>query len=254
MIVKVGCCGFPVARSRYYQAFKLVEVQQTFYKIPQLSTLEGWRKEAPEDFEFTVKAWQAVTHPPSSPTWRKAGIRVDPSKADRYGNLKPTPENFEAWEKTLEAAKVLNARIIVVQTPPSFGYSEENLRNALEFFRRARRDGVLIAWEPRGTWHDRPEAVKRVVEEANVIHVVDPLRRDPVAYGEVVYFRLHGLGGREVNYRYRYTDEDLRRLAEKIASLPKSVREVYVLFNNVYMFEDAQRFKRICSEYCGEVV
>ncbi|AEM39591.1 protein of unknown function DUF72 [Pyrolobus fumarii 1A] len=243
-IVKVGCCGFPVARARYFEQFRLVEVQQTFYKLPTRETLERWRREAPQDFEYTVKAWQVVTHPPSSPTWRKAGLKPEPGKEDRYGLLRPTPENFEAWKKTVEAADILNARIIVVQTPPSFGYSEENLRNALEFFREAAKYGKTIGWEPRGTWHEHPEAIRRIVEETGVIHVVDLLRRWPVVVGRIAYVRLHGLGGREVNYRYKYTDQDLEELVARVKKLcSEGAEEVYVLFNNVYMFDDARRFR-----------
>ncbi len=251
MIIKVGCCGFPVARRRYYERYKLVEVQQTFYKLPSIDTLRSWRAEAPSDFEFTVKAWQVITHPPTSPTWRKAGIKIDPSKKDKYGLLRPTKENFEAWEKTLEAARALDAKIIVVQTPPSFGYSEENLRNAIEFFRSAAKPGIIIAWEPRGTWHDNPDAVRKVVEETNVIHVVDPLRHKPVKVTETMYFRLHGLGGREVNYKYKYSDEDLEKLSNTILEL-EGAKEVYVLFNNVYMFDDADRFRTICKRVCSK--
>jgi len=247
-IVKIGCCGFPVSRKRYFAAFKLVEIQQTFYKLPSETTLRKWREEAPIDFEFTIKAWQAITHPPSSPTWRKAGIKPEPGKEDRYGLLKPTPENFEAWEKTVEAAKVLGAKIIVVQTPPSFRYSEENLQNAIEFFSKARKKDIIVAWEPRGDWHKHTDAIREIVEKTNVIHVVDLLRREPViADTSIVYVRLHGLGGREVNYRYKYTDGDLVELAKKVISLigEHSVKQVYVLFNNIYMFEDAKRFREI---------
>jgi len=255
-LVKVGCCGFPRSRRKYYEVFKLVEVQQTFYKLPSLETLEKWRREAPQDFEFTMKAWQVVTHPPTSPTWRKAGLKPEPGKEDRYGNLRPTPENLEAWRRTVEAAEALGATVIVVQTPPSFGYSEENLENAIRFFREAGKAwSGLIAWEPRGTWHEHPEAVARVVEETGVIHAVDLLRRWPAVVGKVSYIRLHGLGGREVNYRYRYTDEDLAELAKRVRSLcEKGSETVYVLFNNIYMFDDAQRFKTIAGKEGLEVV
>ncbi len=254
-LVKVGCCGFPVSRSKYYQEYRLVEVQQTFYKPPRLETLRKWREEAPPGFEFTVKAWQVVTHPPTSPTWRKAGLKVEKGKENRYGLLRPTEENFRAWEETLRAAEALDARIIVVQTPPSFGYSPENERNAIEFFRRASRPGIMIAWEPRGTWHEHPEAVRRIVEETGVIHVVDLLRRWPAVVKETMYVRLHGLGGREVNYRYKYTDEDLRELASRVSKLcSEGARTVYVLFNNIYMFDDGRRFKVIAREAGLEVV
>ena len=247
-IIKIGCCGFPVSRKKYFVTFKLVEIQQTFYKLPSEVTLRRWREEAPMDFEFTIKAWQVVTHPPSSPTWRKAGIKPEPGKGDRYGLLRPTPENFEAWEKTVEVAKVLGAKIIVVQTPPSFRYTEENLQNAIEFFSKARKEGIIVAWEPRGDWHRHIDAIREIVEKTSIIHVVDLLRREPVVAGTgTVYARLHGLGEREVNYRYKYTDEDLVRLAKKAISLirERSIKQVYILFNNIYMFEDAKRFREI---------
>jgi len=49
----------------------VVEVQQTFYQIPRIATGKRWREEAPPDFEFTMKAWQLITHEPSSPTYRR---------------------------------------------------------------------------------------------------------------------------------------------------------------------------------------
>ena len=55
--VKVGCCGFPSGRKEYFSQFKLVEVQQTFHKMPRLETTMKWREEAPSGFEFSLKAW-----------------------------------------------------------------------------------------------------------------------------------------------------------------------------------------------------
>jgi len=73
-MVKDGCCGFPVGMKKYFENFDVVEVQKTFYKPPSQKTAEKWRKNAPENFEFTIKAWQVITHPPSSPTYRKAEL------------------------------------------------------------------------------------------------------------------------------------------------------------------------------------
>ena len=70
--IRVGCCGFPRARSEYYKAFQLVEVQQTFYHPPALKTVEKWRSDAPGDFEFTLKAWQLITHEFKSPNYRRS--------------------------------------------------------------------------------------------------------------------------------------------------------------------------------------
>jgi len=248
MLIKVGCCGFPVSRSRYYKEFNVVEIQQTFYDLPSLDTIKRWREEAGPKFEFTVKAWQVLTHPPTSPTWRRLRTKIDPKIRDRYGLLKPTKENFEAWDKFIEVIKPLNPKIIVFQTPPSFGYSEENASNVREFFSTINRRNYLIAWEPRGSWYNYSTVLQKLLEELDLIHIVDPLKRRLVRLTPILYFRLHGLGPREVNYRYKYSDEDLKNLREIILKYKDKVEEVYVMFNNIYMFNDALRFKMLVGE------
>ena len=198
---------------------------------------------APENFKFAMKAWQAVTHPPSSPTWRRAGITVPKSKQGRYGFLRPTEENLEAWEKTLEVCKAMEAEVCVIQTPASFGYSDENLSNAEAFFSTVKRDGALIGWEPRGSWRDHLDTVRRICDKYDLIHVVDPFRCKTVSAHPLAYFRLHGIGGREVNYKYKYSDRDLEELLKIVSEMLREGKEkVYVLFNNVAMAEDAARF------------
>ena len=247
-LIKVGCCGWAVrgGKEAYFRVFKLIELQSTFYKLPRVSTAENWRNIAPPDFEFTLKAWQVITHPPSSPTWRRAGIKPEPGREDRYGFLRPTEENFEAWSRTLEICRALRAKVCVVQTPPSFGFSEENVRNVRDFFGSIDRGGMDIAWEPRGTWNDHLDVVKELCDSLNLIHAVDIFRRSPVSSHPTCYIRLHGIGRGEVNYKYKYTDDDLRVLLGKVSDLLSSgYREVYVLFNNVYMADDALRFQRL---------
>lgn len=46
----------------YAEDFGFVELNKTFYGLPQTSTAERWRREAGMDFGFSLKAWQAVTH------------------------------------------------------------------------------------------------------------------------------------------------------------------------------------------------
>jgi hypothetical protein len=81
----------------------------------------------------------------------------------------------------------------------------------------------------------------RVLKNLDVAHVTDPLRMLPAYTGEVAYFRLHGLGKRM--YYYQYSNADLRRLAEILHSFERRTCEVYALFNNLAMFDDATRFK-----------
>lgn len=247
MEFRVGCCGFPVAHAKYFREFGVVELQSTFYHPPQDKTTIRWREEAPSNFEFIVKAWQAVTHPLSSPTWRR--VKTPPSKQrGKYGMLRPTKQNFDAWCETLAVCRSLRARLCVIQSPPQFTCTPRNIRNMSLFFREIDRDKLVIAWEPRGDWNDNPEQIRRVCEELELIHVVDALRRTPAKSDSLGYFRLHGLGGKEVNYSYKYTDEDLSRLSNQLSALmQRGLERAYVMFNNVTMFNDAKRFRNLSS-------
>jgi len=234
-VVKIGCCGWTKSQREYFQNFEVIEIQQTFYKLPELKTAEGWREKAPADFEFTIKASQLITHPPSSPTYRKAGLSISGDKKDKYGFFRPTDEVFQAFEGTARIARILGCRIIVFQCPPSLKPTAENKENLRTFFRAIKRGDFLFVWEPRGEW--QAEEIKGLCEELNLAHCVDPFREKSV-WGEVLYLRLHGIGG----YSYKYKDEEFRTLAEMIKG---EGRPVYVMFNNTNMFEDALRFKKL---------
>jgi uncharacterized protein YecE (DUF72 family) len=249
MKVKVGCCGFPVAHEKYYHTFSLVELQSTFYKLPRDATVQRWHDAAPSGFEFVVKAWQAITHPSSSPTWRRAPLTVGKAKAARYGYLQPTAENFEAFRRTLDVCNALGAHVCLIQCPPSFQAAVKNVRNLESFLAKIDRRGLIIAWELRGNWLAKPQMIRALCDKLEIVHVVDLLRREPASPVTLVYSRLHGLGERELNYGYRYSDNELRRLARKLSSLEKDgCKEAYILFNNVSMFEDAKRFLKLISD------
>ncbi len=241
MDIKIGTCGFPVARRRYYGEFNVVEVQQTFYDPPGEETLRRWREEAPEGFEFTLKAWQLITHPVRSPTYRRLkSIRIKQADEERYGFFRPTPEVEMAWRRTREAAAILRAEVVLLQCPPSFGPTDENLSNLRGFLSGGRTEGLVVCFEPRG-WP--VETALRACKENGVVYVFDPFRQRPdperlKAQQGMLYLRLHGIG----SYKYRYSDEDLSGLKELLL---EAGMDCYVMFNNVSMFDDAGRFLRL---------
>ncbi|MEM1980927.1 MAG: DUF72 domain-containing protein [Candidatus Caldarchaeum sp.] len=243
--ILVGCCGWAVkgGREAYFQKFPAIEIQETFYKLPRTETVMRWREKAPSGFVFCMKAWQAVSHPVSSPTWRRAGLKPGKSEATRYGWLRPVKENFAAWEKTAEVAKAMQARVVVIQTPASMPDDQKTQQNVMKFFEHVSTHNLTIAWEPRGRLAKNKIFLQKVCEKHGIIHVTDILKSEPATQHRIFYTRLHGLGGGEVNYRYRYTDEDLHILAEKIYA--KDFDEGYVFFNNLWMAEDAERFMRM---------
>ncbi len=242
--ILIGCCGFPMSRRKYYELFRVVELQETFYNPPDINKLSKLRKEAPNDFTFTMKAWQAITHPPNLATWRRAKFRPPKDKWGNYGFLKPTEENLKAWEVIENGTKALGAKVVVIQLPPSFTFSDANLKNMKNFFSTLKPRDYYVGIEVRGDWINHEAELSELINEYEwLIHIVDPLRWKPVILKRINYFRLHGKGGRYVNYRYKYTDEDLRNLKKYIESCHRGL--TYVLFNNIYMRDDALRLIKL---------
>lgn len=234
--VLVGCCGWPEARRRYYGHFPIVELQETFYDPPAPDRARRLREEAPPGFTFTLKAWQVITHPASSPTYRRLKQPLSPEEAPLVGWFRPTDVVWRAWERTQQVAEALGARAIVFQCPPSFRPDPDNVANLRRFFEAVQTRERLLAWEPRGLWPR--ELVASLCRELGLVHVVDPFQ-GRAAWGSCAYFRLHGRGG----YRYSYSDEELAQLLGMCRrELEAGRRPVYVLFNNTDMLADALRF------------
>jgi uncharacterized protein YecE (DUF72 family) len=232
----IGCCGWTEAQARYVVDFPTIELQTTFYEPPSITVAQRWKAQAPAEFRFCMKAWQLITHTSSSPTYRRLKSGISATERDLYGSFQATEQVWMAWERTRDIAQVLQADVILFQCPKSFLPTRENTRNLTRFFGQVAREGRTFAWEPRGEdW--RPELIRDLCAENHLVHCVDPFEADPV-YGDQLYWRLHGKTG----YRYRYTDEDLTELAAKLRAREGLLGPNYVMFNNIYSRQDAQRF------------
>jgi len=232
---RVGCCGFPVKRNIYYQNFPVVEVQQTFYQLPRITTGKRWKEEAPPNFEFTMKAWQLITHEPSSPTYRRLQTAIPEQKKKDYGFFKGTEEVEASWLKTAEFAKALGGMKIVFQSPASFDPSDDHIKNLKRFFKRIDRNSFTFVWEPRSRWVR--EDVERICTELGIIPCLDPFEGRPKIRGDFLYIRLHG----RIGYRYSYSDTEMKELLQ----MGKTYPQAYLMFNNVNMYEDAHRLKSL---------
>lgn len=237
MTVKIGTCGFRTNKLEYAGQLSCVEVQHTFYQPPRIATLTRWREEMPRDFEFTLKAWQLITHEATSPTYRRLRRKLNDREAEDAGAFKATPIVAEALETTLACADALKAKTVLFQCPSSFKPSDRNIANLENFFKMIpRRRGRIFCWEPRGEWDD--QLVRELCRRLALWHVVDPFVK-PTMTPDRCYYRLHGIGG----WRYRYEDGEL----EELVSLLPRRRSCYVFFNNSFMTEDAVRFREIIA-------
>jgi uncharacterized protein YecE (DUF72 family) len=236
-MIKVGTCGFPIARKKYYKEFNVIEINSTFYSIPDIEWVKKIRNEAPENFEFTFKAFQGITHDVNSFTWRRSKIKNYKELKGKVGYLRNTKEVFEFWEKQEEIANILRANIIVIQLPNSFKDTKENIENAYNFFNSIGKK-YRIAIELRGWSKENRE---KICKEFDLIDIVDINVEEPVYDSDIKYYRLHGLHeGNRLIYNYDYSKEELNKIKEKVLKYNK--KDSYVMFNNSMMYENAKEF------------
>lgn len=240
--IHVGCCGwsyfrrsdfpstdFPAGESTlqsYARLFDCVEINSTFYRLPREETAARWFKEARRvnrRFEFTIKAYQGITH------------------LHRFrGQI--SRQQFNA---VMAIARQLKTPLILFQSPASFQPTPQNESALRRFFENVERDAMVCIWEPRGRWLERPDHLAKLCAELDLVHCVDPLRNEPLAFGKahIAYFRLHGFGKPSM-YRYDFSDEELRKVGTVIDALKKQVKDVYVFFNNSNCYSNALDFRR----------
>lgn len=234
--MKVGLCGFTMAMADYPLHFPVVEVQQTFYEPPADAVVRRWLSSTPRGFEFTVKAWQLITHEGGSPTYRRLRRPLDATERAECGAFRNTEIVRVGLTRSLECVRLLGATALLFQSPASFRPTPENVERMRTFFERtanpARPAGVRYLWEPRGpAWSKQRELAIQLCRDLGLVCVVDPFV-DPPIPNAPAYFRLHGITGA----RHVYTDAELQRLA---AMTPP---DAYVLFNNIPRVADAKRF------------
>lgn len=229
---KTGCCGFPLPKAEYAGHFPVVEVQQTFYQPPKVATLQRWRALVPPHFEFTLKAWQLITHSAKSPTYRRLKTKLTPAELAQCGAFQATPMVQRAWETTRACAEALGARHLLFQCPASFAPTPQNVRQMREFFSALDRRGLNLLWEPRGNWP--ADLISSLCQELQLVHAVDPFLSKSVT-PDFIYFRLHGGKG----FRHVFTDGELADLARSIPPDKPS----YILFNNINMLADGEKFQ-----------
>lgn len=124
--IRIGVCGFPVSQDQLFHRLDVVEVQKTFYNLVSEKSLARLREKAPSSFLFTMKAFQGITHPFSSPTYRRS--KLPPHFfPQNLGFFQPTPEVEESTRATIQEAKALGTSAVVVQCPPSFEPNSVNI-------------------------------------------------------------------------------------------------------------------------------
>ncbi|MEN3046454.1 MAG: DUF72 domain-containing protein [Candidatus Hydrothermales bacterium] len=230
MKIYIGLCSSP-SKKNYFDFFNAVEIQQTFYTVPGEKKAKNLREKIKDlkDFYLFLKAPQHITHPCNSLTYRRS--KKDYGKKENYGFFKNTIEVDLAWKDIRNFAEISGAKGIVFQTPSSFSETEENIKNIKNFFKD--KNNLLFFWECRGKW--KSETVREIYRDFKIYQALDPFHQE-ILTDDIMYLRLHG----RKMYKYKFEDKDFEEIFNLIK---KSKSYVFVMFNNIYMWEDALRFR-----------
>jgi uncharacterized protein YecE (DUF72 family) len=150
----------------YSRRFSTVEINNTFYRFPRASLLEGWRDGTPDGFTFAVKANQRITH---------------------KGRLREVEEPTRDF---VEQCRLLEDKLgpILFQLPPNFKRDDERLADFLHILDPRLRFAFEFRHE---SWFD--EAVYEILSESGAALCIsegDKLDTPKVATGRFVYARL----------------------------------------------------------------
>jgi uncharacterized protein YecE (DUF72 family) len=202
----------------YSSIFKTAEIDSTFYANPTKGLVLGWVRNTPDDFEFSVKLPQSITHKKQLDL--RAGAEID------------LVEFLDLIDPLREAGKL---GPLLIQLPPSFGASK--IDKLEEFFDAIpkRKNYYRFAVEFRNkSWLQEPARVNELLKKYNVAKTIvdEPLMPvDMTATADFAFVRWHGRGQRPW-YNYRYTDEELQPWVERVSNQAKKTKKVYGYFNN----------------------
>jgi Uncharacterized conserved protein len=251
-------------RLRYYSSqFPLVEVDSSYYSLPERATAELWAERTPDNFTFFVKAHALMTGQPTEVARLPVGlIEALPSelakKTKIYAKDLP-PELYDAvWTHFLDAISPLAERGklggIVLQYPRWFLPNRETKDHLAESAERLA--GVRGAVEFRNSmWFNSERSTSWTIDmlrDLGLTHVIvdgpQGLKSSVPVVPEVTtpqlaLVRLHGRRSATweaakvptvERYRYLYSESELAPLAAEVEQVSETATRTAVLFNNCY--------------------
>jgi len=183
----------------YAERFSTVEINYTFYRMPNAKTIAGWNAETPAGFAFALKASKRITHD---------------------ARLKDVDDPLRYF---LDTAKALRPKLgpVLFQLPPYFRKDLDRLGGVLALLPA----GLRAAFEFRhDSWFgDEVYALLKTQNAALCIVDSEKGTTPIVATADFGYFRLRDEG---------YTPEDLKRWAGVIKGNAASCSDVFVYFKH----------------------
>ena len=238
--VRIGCSGwsyrdwpglaYPAGApsstwfGHYAAMFETVELNTTFYRLPDATTVEKWRDQAPDGFCYAVKANRYVTQ------------------------AKKLKDCEEPLARMMAPLRHLETRLgpVLYQLPPRFRVNLERLESFLGLVPK----DVTNVFEFRDTsWYtDEVFALLDRHGAGLCAHDMPGSQSPRMAVGPVAYVRFHGGVSK---YWGRYSDKALLDWTDWIADQARHGRAVWAYFNNdpeAHAIHDAQTLRGMVGQ------
>jgi len=218
--VRVGCSGWqykhwrgdfypadlPQSRwfGHYAHTFDTVEINNSFYRLPEATTFAKWREQAPRRFLYAVKASRFLTH------------------------MKKLKDPEQPLSRFFENVRELGSQLgpVLYQLPPRWPIDLERFEHFLSALPPAYRHTVEFR-EP--SWYDdRIYELMRRYRVALCLHDMQGSANDKTIVGPFIYVRFHG----RTKYAGRYEDKRLEEWADWLAARIVDGLDVFAYFNN----------------------
>ena len=240
----------------YAQHFEMVEVNSTFYSVPEPRMVERWCAATPDDFTFDVKLHQLFSFH-STPAKLLPPDLQRRAETNAKGIVKSTPELQEALLGTfLRSMSIFRAArklgVLLLQLSPAFSPRKHQLSElqplmdmlsdydlAIEFRNRNWAAGNQL--ESTIDFVRKHRAIFVNVDTPSSDHfMVMPSDIDEVTNSDVAYLRLHGRNARAyitgktvaARFDYDYSESEIAEVAQRSRKLAKESRQLHVIFNN----------------------
>ena len=253
----------PEERLRFYaDNFTIVEIDSTYYAIPQERNPEAWVERTPQEFTFDVKAYAPFTGHAAAVKALGKDLREElpeevREKANFYAKDLPTEVLNEVWRRFNETLLPLDSAgklgTVLFQYPPWFGPRSDNREMILDAKERLGQYEMAVEFR-NAMWmaeeRDRERTLKFLADNAITYVCVDepqgfkssvPPTTAVTAATAVV--RMHGHNAEMWTQRvktaaerfdYLYSEDELREWVPRVRDLASDAREVHVLMNNCH--------------------
>lgn len=196
----------------YASLYSSIEINSSFYKIPQGNTIRKWAMDVPEDFKFTFKLYREITHAKRL-AYEPRLIRDFFTSINQVGDKKGC---------------------LLIQFPGSFKIQDVNRLGIL--LQEIRLEDPYSEWKiaiefRNADWYN--DSVTELLAQFSCAMVVHDKGGYGTGYRDTetpwVYLRFHGPGG---SYRGSYDESYLSEFASYIQQWLEEDKAVYVYFNN----------------------